>query len=361
MLKHSLRRTAGLFLSAVLTVGLVSACSSEPEAAPSAPTTTSSSSSSVTVSSITPSSSSAAPTTSEAVPEPPPVVADPDPLTGGERSANPVVAVKIDNTSTAVDQFGVNAADMVYVQQVEGGLSRLIAVYHSRLDAEVGPVRSVRSTDAELLPVFGSPALAFSGGAAGPMRALAESSVNDASGWEGYFRSPQAKAPYNLHVNLAELVSGSSLEPARPIGLSFAATDDRLAAATPVTEVAVRMPSASTEFEFENGAWQRVRNGRPVLDFDGTPQTADNVLVQWVQAEPDGTTDSAGSPSLLSHTIGTGEVGLYRDGVALTGTWSRAGADAPFAFVDAAGTPLPFKPGRTWVILATQASSLDAS
>lgn len=359
MLRHPRTRIAGLVLSAVLVVGLAAACSSEPEAAPSvAPTT---SSSPVSVPSITSSSSSSsvAPSTSESVP--PPVVADPDPLTGGERSQNPVVAVKIDNTSTAVDQFGVNAADIVYVQQVEGGLSRLIAVYHSNLDAEVGPVRSVRSTDAELLPAFGTPALAFSGGANGPMGALAASSVIDASGWEGFFRSSQARAPYNLHVNLAELVSGSTLEPARPIGLTFAAEDARLAAATPATEVSVRMPAATTAFEFENGSWQRVRDGNPVQDFDGTPQTADNVVVQWVQAVPDGTTDSAGSASLLSHTVGTGEVSLFRDGVQLTGTWSRASEDAPFAFVDGAGVPLPFKPGRTWVILATQASTLEAS
>lgn len=355
MRSHPRTRTAGVLVVAALTLGLTGACGSEPDAAPSVPSSTP-----VSVPDLTSAASSLQMST-VAPPSIPPAVSDPDPLTGGERSANPVVAVKIDNTSTAVNQFGVSAADIVYVQQVEGGLSRLIAVYHTRLDVEVGPVRSVRSTDAELLPAFGNAALAFSGGADGPLGALAGSTVTDASEWAGYFRSGAAKAPYNLHVDLAALVADRSLEPATSIGLTFAAVDDRVLSGTPATEVTVKFPSATTGFAFENGSWQRVRGGEPVHDFDGTLQTTDNVLVQWVEAVPDGTVDSAGSPSLLSHTVGTGDVTLFRDGVALDGSWSRSAPDAPFAYLDAAGVPLPFKPGRTWVVLAPQTSTLDQS
>lgn len=75
----------------------------------------------------------------------------------------PVLAVKIDNASAARPQTGLESADVVYVEQVEGGLSRLMAVYATRLPESVGPVRSVREADLELLRQFDRPILAFSG------------------------------------------------------------------------------------------------------------------------------------------------------------------------------------------------------
>ncbi|MGJ3561893.1 DUF3048 domain-containing protein [Streptomyces sp. INA 01156] len=74
-----------------------------------------------------------------------------------------VLAVKLDNTPAARPQTGLDAADVVYVEQVEGGLSRLMAVYATRLPESVGPVRSAREADLELLRQFDRPILAFSG------------------------------------------------------------------------------------------------------------------------------------------------------------------------------------------------------
>jgi hypothetical protein len=80
-------------------------------------------------------------------PEPPPPPPPTDPLTGGDVVDGPVIAVKIDNTSSGLPQYGVSDADIVYVEQVEGGLTRLMAIFHTTLPGEVGAVRSVRSTD----------------------------------------------------------------------------------------------------------------------------------------------------------------------------------------------------------------------
>ena len=129
-----------------------------------------------------PSSTKASPTPSPTpeptpTPEPPPPPPPTDPLIGGDLLQGPVIAVKIDNTSAGFPQYGVSDADIVFVEQVEGGLTRLMAVYHSNLPTEVGAVRSVRTTDAELLPVFGTPALVFSGGAGVPLAALANTPV----------------------------------------------------------------------------------------------------------------------------------------------------------------------------------------
>src|SRR5829696_8060786 len=85
-----------------------------------------------------------------------------DPLTGSRTvSGNPVIAVKVENTAAARPQVGLSQADIVFVQEVEGAQTRLVAVYHSRLPTRLGPVRSARTTDAQLLPLFGKPALVY--------------------------------------------------------------------------------------------------------------------------------------------------------------------------------------------------------
>ena len=78
-------------------------------------------------------------------------------------SGNPVIAVKVENTAAARPQVGLSQADIVFVQEVEGAQTRLVAVYHSRLPTRLGPVRSARTTDAQLLPLFGKPGLVYSG------------------------------------------------------------------------------------------------------------------------------------------------------------------------------------------------------
>ena len=86
-----------------------------------------------------------------------------DPLTGGKVSKNPVIAVKIENTAAARPQVGLSQADIVFIQEVEGAQTRLVAVYHTKFPRRLGPVRSARTTDARLLPLFGKPGLVYSG------------------------------------------------------------------------------------------------------------------------------------------------------------------------------------------------------
>ena len=297
-------------------------------------------------------------------PEPPPP-APVDPLTGGPVVDAPVIAAKIDNTSSGLPQYGLADADMVYVEQVEGGLTRLLAVFHTTLPTEVGPIRSVRSTDSELLPVFGAPALVFSGGAGGPVSALEATSavaVSEDAGDPGFTRSNAARQPYNLHADLQEIASSvGGISRPNNIGLVFAATDPRVDAGSPATSLAVQFQAARTEFDFADGRYRLLRSGDPQTDAQGAPITADNVLFQSVDFEPDGTVDSVGSPSFASHTIGSGTFRLFRDGHELSGTWNRPAADQPTQYLDGAGQPVPFKPGKTWVALVPPSASEDVS
>ena len=296
-----------------------------------------------------------------------PVVApERDVMTGATVTAGPLIVAKIDNTGAGFPQFGVAKADIVYVEQVEGGLTRLAALFHSVLPDEVGPIRSVRSTDSELLSMYGKPGLVFSGGAGGPLSMLAATAVVDLSpdrSGAAYWRSQFGDGTHNLHVDLSRLAVDHRKdlgEPASP-GFQFAATDLRLARAAAVRSIDVTMLASRTVFVFDAGRYTVSHRDTRYVDSDGAAVSTDNVLVQNVRDEADGTVDSVGSPSYISHSVGTGRFTLYRDGKSIAGTWTRPSATAPTSYLDAAGKPVLFKPGKTWVLLAPGHAVLHVS
>lgn len=364
-----------------LTIGcavLLAACGSGTAASPTSATQPPSTSAATSTPSATPSPTPTPSSTAAAVsatvtattrpkpvtvkPKPVPVVRDV--LTGGVAKAGPLLAAKIDNTSAGFPQFGVAKADIVYVEQVEGGLTRLIVLFRSSLPNEVGPIRSVRSTDTELLTSYGKVGLVFSGGAGGPMTMLGKTTLLDlspASAGSAYWRSDVGDGTHNLHVDLAKLAAENpAIGQPRSPGFQFAAGDPRLAKAKNVTSIQVTMLAGHVSFSYAGGRYtpQHGTSREAYVDHDGSTVLADNVLVQNVTDEPDGTVDSVGAPSYLSHTIGKGTFTLFRDGKSISGTWKRDKPDAPTAFLDGAGKPVLFKPGKTWVVLAPQTTQV---
>jgi hypothetical protein len=284
-------------------------------------------------------------------------------LTGKALSKHPVMAVKIDNTAAGFPQFGITSADIIYAEQVEGGLTRLIAVFHTKLPKEVGAVRSVRSTDLQLLPTFGRPILVGSGGAPRWVRALRGSTLvgvlNDA-GAAGFWRSSYGDGTHNLHANLQTI---AKTHPGKGkvqfIGFRFAAKDSRLAKARKVSTIDVTMLAGRFVFTYSGGRYLAHHSSSPYVDQHGKKLYVQNVLLQHVTDRPDGQLDPIGNPSFRSRTIGTGKFTLYRDGRAISGTWSRKTIYGPTKLVDGKGRPVTLKPGKTWVLLAPQTSLVN--
>lgn len=348
-------------MAAVALVGLLvtTACSGAEAAEQEVTPTTSTSSvtvpstSSVTVPTTTSTSTTVTPTTTTTTSTEP--VGPTDPLTGGPLSDNPVIAVKVDNTS--FPQFGIADADVVYTEQVEGGLTRLIAIYHSVLPEEVGPIRSIRSTDLKLLPSYGPIILVNSGGNSVNLRALRASQlVGVAEGAAGFWRSNDRRAPYNLHASIADIAANHPDQPeAISPGFEFSETDPaHLSGARRVTEIDVTMMVGQTAFQYGNGGYHVFHGGHQYIDADGRAVQVQNVIVQHVRDEPDGTVDPIGTPAFITHTTGSGEFTLYRNSRAVEGTWSRGSDSEPTVFLGKDGTPIKLAPGKTWVVLAPQ-------
>ena len=334
------RRAATVAGVAALLVGLTAACSGDkPSAAPTTTTT------------ATPS------TTTTTTPAPTPT--GPTPLVGG-----PVLAVKIDNTPAARPRIGLDVADVVYVEPVEGGLTRLLAVFSRTQPPEVGPVRSGRESDVDLVANYGRVALAFSGSSSYTKRILDKGKQVNLSfdqSSKGYHRDRSRPAPYNVIGNTKELLAraGGSVKPA-DIGFRYGPAAAGGAAAT---SVAARWPSSRVTLVWNAQRKQYLvtTDGRPEKSPKGRQYGAGTVVVQYVVTHKSGNRDVNGQPTPVVDVVGTGKAVVLRDGKSWQGRWSRKGVTSPTTFT--VGTqPLTFNPtGPVWVLLVTTGQSVKVS
>ncbi|MYS24135.1 Protein of unknown function [Streptomyces sp. DvalAA-14] len=262
-------------------------------------------------------------------------------LTGEPGPAGRVVAVKIDNVAAARPQTGLNSADLVYGIEVEGGLSRLMAVLDSNhLPPVIGPVRSARETDLQLLADYNHPVLAFSGAQSELLPVLKKSSQLAArTGTRDFFRNPGRPAPHNEYLRPKGVAGDGGT--AQDIGLRFAAKTP--AGGTPVTTTSASMPSARFTFSW-NGSQYRV-----AMDGRRTAWTADNVIVQHVIVKESRFHSRTGFVP-FSETVGSGTAVVLRDGRSYSVRWSRPAETSGTTF-RLGGATLPLRPGRTWIIL----------
>jgi hypothetical protein len=282
-----------------------------------------------------------------------------NPLTGiGKPPTGPILAVKIDDTENGRPSVGLDKADVIYIEQAEGGLTRMVAVFGTHKPT-VEAVRSVRASDAELLSQYGPIALIASGGGGDSLSTLRSSIVhgviND-NGGPGFSRDDSRPAPYNLQSNLAQVSAAVKVGGSHNIGFTWSAVDSRLAKAKTANTINTVVGGTAVTFVWNAGLHRYVRTvgGSVLRAADGVPISSPNVLVQLctVSINPNDV-DVMGNPSQFTHSVGSGRVVLFRSGKRIEGKWSRATATSPTKFTDAAGKPLLMTPGGAIVVLAT--------
>ncbi len=253
--------------------------------------------------------------------------------------------------------MGLDKSDVIYLEEVEGGLSRMVAVFASSKPS-VRAVRSIRSSDPELLGRYGAIIVVASGGGCKALRILDASdlhSVINDRGQVAFHRDPSRPAPYNVVSDLGMVGAATTAGGVRNVGFTWAASDPQLAGAKPATTVSTLVGSTRVGFVWDPASRRYVRtvDGQRIRTAGGEPVAKPNVLVQFCRVQADPTDhDVNGNPTMFAKTIGSGPVVLFRDGRRIPGTWSRASLDAPTTFRDGAGKPLLFAPGGTFVALA---------
>ena len=283
------------------------------------------------------------------------------PLTGapaqpGQDPKRVALAVKIDNIDLARPQSGVDKADVVVEELVEGGLTRLFAVFQCDSTTNLGPIRSARSSDADLLALLHGSVFGFSGAnpaALPPIRAHGNTVMISYDSMSSYFhRSSSRPAPHNVYSDTKTILNaGLSRRKGLVAPRPLFTYGDAPATAKAATNASMSWPQASAGWHWNGSSWLRTQNGTPDVLASGVRLKADNVLIMQIRIGSTGIRDVAGNASPLDITTGSGKVWILRDGKMIVGTWKRPAIGSKLRFVDAAGTAITLHPGRTWIEL----------
>jgi hypothetical protein len=277
------------------------------------------------------------------------------PLTGAQAPdesvlGRPALVVKIDNHPKSRPQWGLNQADIVFEENVEQ-LTRFAAVYHSQGSDPVGPIRSGRLQDINLLASFNGPLFAWSGGNAqvsaairkSTMVDLSHSSANEAGGFR---RESSRVAPHNLVAETSKLWTLAPADAIPPVPqFEYRADGETVPTdSKPAGAVKISMDGVDIMWEWspENLTFVRSQDDKPHVDMQDVRINAPNVVVVSVVY-----TKSGSSP--VAKSVGSGEVWVYTAGKLIQGSWERLDPFKPFVFKDTKGAVIKLTPGRTWV------------
>ncbi|MDO9063032.1 MAG: DUF3048 domain-containing protein [Microbacterium sp.] len=273
---------------------------------------------------------------------------------------HPSLAAKIDNHPDARPQTGLERADIVFEELVEGGLTRYLAVWHSHIPADIGPVRSIRPMDPDIAsPTAGL--LAYSGGQPQFVAMIqATELVTATEGNPAFFRTTDNFAPHNLHVRAKQFVDANrdvAAPPPQHFAFSNRADDSssaRFGKRTTRIDVSFStFSNPSWSWHRRDAAWRRTQSGAADLDASGRQLAATNVIVMRVAI------DNSYGDVPKTVLVGSGDAWIGTGGSVLPVHWSKDSRTAPIRFTDAEGATVRVAPGNTWIELMPAYGSVD--
>jgi hypothetical protein len=287
-------------------------------------------------------------TTTTAGPPVAPLTGQPDP--SGQTLTKPDLAVKIENTPEARPQTGLDQADVVYEEVTEAGITRFIALFNSNIPPIVGPVRSVRIMDPDLLAPLGG-IFVYSGGIQPTVSALNSTpgvnAIVDTGSDPALFRDHTKVAPHNLYGHTDQLLArGGKPIPIPPL-FQYVPTGTPFTG-NPVQTFTVKYDSLyapTYTWDPASGTWKRSIGVAPFMDSDGQQVAPNNVVVQFVTCclpSPEGGN---------FQTVGTGPAWFFSNGQLVEGKWARSATTQAIQYTDINGQPIRLTPGKTWVEL----------
>ncbi len=280
------------------------------------------------------------------------------PAPNGVVPQRPALAVKVGNDPAARPQSGLHKADIVYEVQVEGGITRYIAVFQCNNASAIGPVRSLRWTDWHVIEPLGKPILAFAGAINPDRYAVSQKPyLFDADFFRyihAYFRIQSRVAPENLYTSTKLLYALDPSSTPPPKIFNFQAQVPQ--GGIPATNVYIPFSYAAHvnwTWNQQKQLWLRSYGTQPDMSNGGAQQSAANVVVQMVQTVPGPYVETGTNVyGVHSITVGTGPAMIFRNGKEYKGYWSRPSyADPTTFYTSNSGVKIPLTPGRTWVEL----------
>ncbi len=273
---------------------------------------------------------------------------------------NQILVVKVDDTKYAHPQNGIENADIVYVEQVEGGLTRLAVVYTSKLPPLIGPVRSARVSDIELLAQFGRVGFAYSGAQSKMRPVIAAANLENISAERNpptiYTTDLGRPGPFNMILKPDLLLQRANANPKIRIDTATVAPfifGEPSKGETLTVSAMVKWPNTRYELRWDavNSKWLIYFNDQPKVAASGEQLYADTAIIQVVSITPSIYGDKFGEITPFSKTTGVGKAVMLRDGFSYQLNWQRDLETDLTTWRTADGEIANFKPGRTWIFL----------
>ena len=274
------------------------------------------------------------------------------PMEDPATASRPAMVVKIDNHPSARPQAGINQADIIFEENVEK-LTRYAAVFHSEGSDPVGPIRSGRFQDINLVGSLNKPLFVWSGGNRQVSSAIGKSDLVDLSYLKvnkdgGFTRNDEYRAPHNLFAETTKLWTLAPVGSSAP-STQFAyrtVSDANASTSKEALGLKVSMDGVKVQWDWDAAAkeWVRTQDGTIVVDPADVALSVPNVIVLEVVY--------TNTYSPISKTLGSGKAYVFTNGVVYEGTWSRTDRLKPFELKDSAGGVIKLTPGQTFVEVA---------
>ena len=280
-------------------------------------------------------------------------------LSGREGINGPVLVVKIDDTTQAHPQVGLEDADVVYIEQVEGGLTRLAAIFSSIIPQRIGPVRSARISDIDILSQFGRVAFAYSGGQRKLLPVIAAANLQDLGAQRQsptiFTTDPNRIPPYAMILRadllMEKIVANNyKIDSAKDVGYKFGELPE---GGAPTEKVVMHWPAAtySATWSKEESRWLLSHNNSVNYAESGVVLGPTTLVIQMVSIIPSEYKDKVGGVTPLSQTVGTGKAYVLRNGQKFVTTWNRPSVETGTTFTFTDGSIMNFDPGQIWIAL----------
>jgi len=280
---------------------------------------------------------------------------------------NQILVVKVDDTKQARPQVGLEDADVIYVEQVEAGLTRIAALYSSHLPDLIGPVRSARISDIELFAQFGRVGLAYSGAQSKMRPVIAGANIENLSAEINppsiYTKDPSRVGPVNMILKPSLLLERANAKAKTKIDLPIRSPwsfGDAPSEQVITTTAKIKWPNARYELRWDEARKQYLTyfNGEANLSAAGEQLGADTAIIQLVSIAPSIYGDKFGGITPFSKTTGSGKAIMLRDGFRYEITWKRDLATDVTTWLTKDGKVANFKPGKVWIFLTDTAPIL---
>ena len=280
---------------------------------------------------------------------------------------NQILVVKVDDTKQARPQVGLEDADVIYVEQVEAGLTRIAALYSSHLPDLIGPVRSARISDIELFAQFGRVGLAYSGAQSKMRPVIAGANIENLSAEINppsiYTKDPSRVGPVNMILKPSLLLERANAKAKTKIDLPIRSPwsfGDAPSEQVITTTAKIKWPNARYELRWDEARKQYLTyfNGEANLSAAGEQLGADTAIIQLVSIAPSIYGDKFGGITPFSKTTGSGKAIMLRDGFRYEITWKRDLATDVTTWLTKDGKVANFKPGKIWIFLTDNAPVL---